>query len=84
MYDIGPGAAANLGLGRVRFCPAVVIGPPSCAGKFGPPPLKLPQLCRPIWPGPIAKGGGVGSNNQGPTAPLGATRRHRSFRRSLV
>ncbi len=39
MYYIGPGAVAELGLGRVRFQPAVVIAP---------------LVCRPIWPGPIA------------------------------
>ncbi len=36
MYDIRPGAAADLGLGRVQFRPAVVIAPfPSYAGQFG-------------------------------------------------
>ncbi len=26
-------------------------------GQFGPPKVGPPQLCRPIWPGPIAWGG---------------------------
>ncbi len=33
LYDFGPGGAADFGLGRVRFRPAVVIGPPR-AGNF--------------------------------------------------
>ncbi len=57
MYDIGPGAAADLGLGRVRFRPAVAIAPPPCVpANLAPPPEVGPLVCRPIWPGPIAKG----------------------------
>ena len=40
MYDIGPGAAADFGLGRVRFRPAVVIGPPPrVLANLAPPKL---------------------------------------------
>ncbi len=52
---IGYGAAANLGLGRIRFQPTV---PPCMLANPPPPKVGSPQLCRPIWPGPIAPGNG--------------------------
>ncbi len=44
VYDTGSGAAADL-------------PPPPVLANLAP--LKLPQLCRPIWPRPIAGGGEV-------------------------
>ncbi len=62
MYDIGPGAAADLGLRRVQFRPAVVIAPPPCVPANLPPPQRWPPP--PAVPANLARanclGGGVG------------------------
>ncbi len=63
MYDIGPDAAADLGLGWVRFRPAVVIAPPPCVpANLATPP---PKVAPPAVPANLAGanclgGGGVG------------------------
>ncbi len=50
MYDIGPGSAAGLGLGRVRFRTAVVIA--RVPAKLAPLKLAPPAVPANLAPGP--------------------------------